>query len=93
MKNKNMKSLFLVLLLGLMVSNVQAAVTCKAYPQSEWANQDDLKQVLIEEGYTIKTLKIENNCYEMYGKNKQNKKVEIYFDMKLLAIVAAEIEK
>jgi hypothetical protein len=93
MKNKNMKSLCSVLLLGLMTSNVQANVTCKAYPQSEWANQDDLKQVLIELGYTIKTLKIKNNCYEMYGKSKQNIKVEIYFDMKSLSIVAAEFEK
>ena len=76
-----------------MTSNVQANVTCKAYPQSEWANQDDLKQVLIELGYTIKTLKIKNNCYEMYGKSKQNIKVEIYFDMKSLSIVAAEFEK
>lgn len=88
-----MKNLLSVLLICLITSNVQAAVTCKAYPQSEWANQDDLKLVLMEEGYTIRTLKIENNCYEMYGKNKQNKKVEIYFDMKSLAIVAAEIEK
>jgi hypothetical protein len=29
----------------------------------------------------------------MYGKNKQGKKVELYFDMKTLAIVAGEVEK
>jgi hypothetical protein len=93
MKNKQMKKLSLVLLLSLMVFNAEAAVTCKAYPSSEWSKQQDLEQALTDEGYTIKELKIDHHCYEMYGKNKQGKKVEIYFDMKSLAIIAAEVEK
>ena len=88
-----MKKLSIVLLFGLITVSAEAAVTCKAYPKAEWADQEDLKHVLAEEDFTIQELKIDNHCYEMYGQNKQGKKVEIYFDMKSLTIVAAEVEK
>lgn len=66
-----------------------AAADCKAYPKEEWASEDTLKEALEAEGYTIKKFKIDGNCYEIYGRNKEGKKVEIYFDMKTLGIVKA----
>jgi hypothetical protein len=66
-----------------------AAANCPAYPKEEWAAESNLKEALDAEGYTIKKFKIDGNCYEMYGRNKEGKKVEIYFDMKTLAIVKA----
>lgn len=66
-----------------------AAADCKSYPKEEWASEDTLKEALEAEGYTIKKFKIDGNCYEIYGRNKEGKKVEIYFDMKTLAIVKA----
>jgi len=63
------------------------------HPKEEWGSEDTLKQALTEEGYTIKKFKVDGNCYEIYGRNKQGKKVEIYFDTKTLEIVKAEIEK
>lgn len=68
---------------------VFAAADCKAYPKEEWASEDTLKEALEAEGYTIKKFKIDGNCYEIYGRSKEGKKVEIYFDMKSLAIVKA----
>lgn len=70
-----------------------AAADCKAYPKEEWASEETLKEALDAEGYTIKKFKVDGNCYEIYGRNKEGKKVEIYFDMKTLAIVKAEIQK
>lgn len=69
-----------------------AAANCKAYPKAEWASEETLKQALLDEGYKIKKFKIDGDCYEIYGRNKEGKKVEIYFDMKTLAIVKAEVE-
>lgn len=79
--------------LMLCAMQAHAAVTCPVYPQAQWGDQAMLKQGLLEEGYTIKEFKAENNCYEMYGKNQQGKTVEIYFDMKTFSIISAEIEK
>ncbi len=81
-----------LILLALMPINVWASADCPAYPKEEWANEDTLKEALDAEGYTIKKFKIDGNCYEIYGRNKESKKVEIYFDMKTLAIIKAEVE-
>ena len=85
------KTVFSIMLaLGLLASNVAfAAADCKAYPKEEWASEDTLKEAMEAEGYTIKKFKIDGNCYEIYGRSKEGKKVEIYFDMKTLAIVKA----
>lgn len=83
----------MIALLGLLPLQTFAGADCPVYPKAEWASKDTLQQTLKEEGYTIKKLKVDGNCYEIYGRNKQGKKVEIYFDAKTLAIVKAEVEK
>jgi hypothetical protein len=85
-----MKKQILLTLIGVFFSSqLYAAADCPAYPKEEWASENTLKEALEAEGYTIKKFKIDGNCYEMYGRNKEGKKVEIYFDMKSLAIVKA----
>ncbi len=86
-------ALFAVILLALSNSTAMAAADCKAYAREEWASEDTLKDALAAEGYSIKKFKVDGHCYEIYGRNKAGKKVEIYFDMKTLAIVKAEVEK
>ena len=70
-----------------------AAADCKAHPKEEWAPEDTLKQALKDEGYTVKKFKVDGNCYEIYGKNKEGKKVEIYYDAKTLEPVKTEVKK
>ena len=77
-------------LLAMLPLNAMASADCPVYPKEEWAAPETLKQALQEEGYKIKKFKIDGNCYEMYGLNKDGKKVEIYFDMKTLGIIKAE---
>jgi len=83
----------LLALLTLIPLQAFADSDCAPHPKSEWVPEDTLKQALNEESYSIKKLKVDGNCYEIYGRNKQGKKVEIYFDTKTLAIIKAEIEK
>ncbi|MES2181652.1 MAG: PepSY domain-containing protein [Pseudomonadota bacterium] len=77
-------------LLSLLPLQAIASADCPVYPKAEWASEDTLKQALKDEGYSIKKFKVDGNCYEMYGTNKEGKKVEIYFDTKTLAIIKAE---
>lgn len=77
-------------LLALLPLQALASADCPVYPKEEWASEETLKQALQEEGYKIKKFKIDGNCYEIYGRNKEGKKVEIYFDMKTLGIIKAE---
>lgn len=69
-----------------------AKADCKAYPKSEWMSEADAKAKIEGQGYTIDKFKISGNCYEIYGRSKDGKKVEIYFDARTLDVVKSEIE-
>lgn len=70
-----------------------AKADCKAYPKAEWMKEAEAKAKIEAQGYTISKFKVDGNCYEIYGRNKAGKKVEIYFDAKTLDPVKSEIEK
>lgn len=57
-----------------------AAPPCTKAPQSQWMPQQALKDRLVKEGYTIDKFLVSGTCYEIYGKDKAGKLVEIYFD-------------
>ena len=57
-----------------------AAPVCTKAPQSQWMPQQALKDRLDKEGYTIDKFLVSGTCYEIYGKDKTGKMVEIYFD-------------
>ncbi|SAL64537.1 PepSY domain-containing protein [Caballeronia telluris] len=69
-----------------------AKADCTAHPKSEWMKESDARAKLEAEGYKIKKFKVDGNCYEIYGHNKDGKKVEIYYDAKTLAVVKSEVE-
>ena len=70
-----------------------AKADCKAYPKAEWMKEADAKAKIAAQGYTIDKFKVDGNCYEIYGSNKEGKKVEIYYDAKTLEPVKSEIQK
>lgn len=54
---------------------------CTSAPQSDWLNQEQFQAGLLSDGYQIKEFKVtDGNCYEIYGKNTQGVKIEIYFN-------------
>ncbi len=73
--------------------SVFARADCPKYPKSEWMPEADARKKIEAMGYKIDKLKVDGNCYEIYGKNKEGKKAEVYFDAKNLAIIKSEIGK
>ena len=69
-----------------------AKADCTAHPKSEWMKESDAKAQLEAQGYKIRKFKVDGNCYEIYGHDKNGKKVEIYYDAKTLAVVKSEVE-
>ena len=47
---------------------------------SNWKPSEDLKQLLISQGWQINNIKEEKGFYEVYGKDEKGNKVEVYFD-------------
>jgi hypothetical protein len=78
---------------ALLPATAWAGANCKAYPKAEWMSEADAKGKIAAQGFTVTTFKVDGNCYEIYGRNKDGKKVEIYFDAKTLEVVKSEIAK
>ena len=89
-----MKKLIAVALMAAFASSAaMASAQCPAQPKDKWQKEADFKKQLMDQGYQIKTFKVSGNCYEIYGKNKDGKKVEIYFDPVSGKPVKSEISK
>jgi hypothetical protein len=59
-----------------------AAEDICSVPQAEWQPKEALQKKLESEGWTIKAIKIDEGCFEVYGKDAAGKKMETYFDPK-----------
>ena len=70
-----------------------AAANCPKYAKNEWMSEAEAKAKIESMGYKIDKFKVDGNCYEIYGVNKEGKKAEVYFDAKTLSIIKAEIRK
>ncbi len=58
-----------------------AKLICTKEDKSKWMDQKKFQEDRVAEGYKIKVFKVANDsCYEIYGWNKEGKKVEIYFN-------------
>ncbi|MNL49985.1 hypothetical protein D3C87_1729640 [compost metagenome] len=61
-------------------SFAMAAADCPAAPKDKWMPEAKMKEMILSQGYKIKIFKVSGNCYEIYGWDKEGKKVEIYYN-------------
>jgi hypothetical protein len=57
-----------------------AAPACTTEAQSKWMPEATIKKMITDQGFTIKTFKVSGSCYEIYGKAKDGKRAEIYYN-------------
>ncbi len=58
-----------------------AGPKCTEEAKDKWKNEAEFQKSLTDQGYKIKKFKVTSgNCYEIYGWDKDGKKVEIYFN-------------
>ena len=57
-----------------------ADVQCTKEPKEKWLTESRIRQVATGLGHKIVVFKISSgNCYEIYGRDKQDRRIEIYF--------------
>ncbi|TLP60012.1 MULTISPECIES: PepSY domain-containing protein [Pseudomonas] len=84
---------FLALALLLGSTGAFAATQCTTADKSTWQDSQAFQAKLKEQGYEIKKFKVtKGNCYEIYGLDKDGRKVEIYHDPVSGKAVKTEIE-
>jgi hypothetical protein len=80
---KAMKTLATLALAGtaaLVSFGAFAGPKCTDAPKSQWMPQQQMKDRILKDGYTIDKFKVSGQCYEIYGQDKAGNQVEIYFD-------------
>jgi len=73
---------FLVLVTALCGSQAIAGPTCTDEPQSKWLSEAEMTKRFQALGYKddVKKLHVsKGKCWEIYGTDKQGRKVEVYF--------------
>jgi len=71
------------------VAQAQHAEKCEPIPKEEWKPQAELERKLTDMGWKISRVKITNGCYEVYGRDEKNGKVEVFFHPKTFERVVA----
>ena len=72
-----------LVLLSLIVASPLAVAgpQCTTAERSQWQDQKTFQEQLKSQGYEISKFKVnDGNCYEIYGFDKDKRKVEIYHD-------------
>jgi hypothetical protein len=79
---------FLVLCLGLATSaNATGLATCDSGPKAQWQPVEKLEKALAEKGWTVRRIKEDGGCYEVYELNEKGERGEYYFHPVTLAPV------
>lgn len=85
-----MKTVLMLSFMFLMTGVAHAKKSCTDQPKDKWMKEEDFKKKVEAEGYKISKFKQPGTCYEIYGKNKEGKRVEIYFNPVDGSIVKSE---
>ncbi|MEQ8692972.1 MAG: PepSY domain-containing protein [Pseudomonadales bacterium] len=67
--------------IGLLAGQAQATglMSCDV-PREDWGTKEDLRAKLDAEGWEVRKIKVDEGCYEVYGKTPEGERVEAYFD-------------
>ena len=68
-----------------------ASPSCTKEPKTKWMPEASMKTKIDEQGYKVRTFQVTGSCYEIYGKDKDGKRAEVYFNPVSGDIVKAEI--
>lgn len=61
-----------------------AGASCTTASAAQFKPKSDLEAVLKADGLTLKKLKVEKGCYEVYATNKDGKKVNVAYNAETL---------
>jgi len=65
---------------------------CTSEPQSAWMSEAAMQARVTQMGYKADVFKVSGNCYEIYGKDKDGRDVEVYFNPVTGEVVKSEVE-
>ena len=70
---------FTLALLAIGPVTATGLATCDSGPKSTWQPVDKLEDLLKKKGWTIRRVKEDGGCYEVYALDDKGQRVEAYF--------------
>lgn len=68
------------LAVSMLAGSAVAEPQCTSEPKDKWLSEADMKAKIVTLGYKVKVFKVtKGSCYEIYGQDAKDKRVEIYF--------------
>ncbi len=61
-----------------------AAGSCSTAPQASWQPQSNLEAQLKSEGLTVRQIKVENGCFEVYATDSAGKRMNLAYNAETL---------
>lgn len=94
MTSSNLKYLAIIALSAVSFSAFASTYggSCTSEPKSEWMAVKDVQLKFENQGYSVRCIKSEGSCYEVYTKDTNGKRVELFVNPANGSIVA-EAEK
>lgn len=56
------------------------SMTCDSGDPTNWQSKEALQEKITAEGWTVRKMKVDGGCYEVYGTTPDGDRVEAYFD-------------
>ena len=84
-----MKKMMIALALTTVAAGPALAGGKCVVPEAEWQPQAALEAKLKADGWDVRSVKVEDGCYEAYALDAEGNRVEAYFDPKTFARVDA----
>ncbi len=53
---------------------------CTSVPQAQWLSLQEIEKIVTDHGYTIAKSKVKGTCVEIYARDKQGARVELFVD-------------
>lgn len=60
-------------------ANATGLLTCEPVEPANWITQEDLTQKLTNSGWSVRFIKEDGGCWEVYGTDEEGRRVEGYF--------------
>ncbi|MDI7861686.1 PepSY domain-containing protein [Rhizobiaceae bacterium n13] len=87
-----MKFLGIAVAVNMVFAGTAFASDMCSVPTAEWQPRPALEAKLKAEGWAVRSIQIEDGCYEAYAVDAKGKKVEAYFNPKSFEVVKVKSE-
>jgi hypothetical protein len=62
-----------------MQSHATGQMTCEPVDKANWIDEAVLEEKLVSEGWSVRRMKVDGGCWEVYGTTPEGERVEAYF--------------